>query len=347
MEAIMKQSLLISILAVLALALGGVSLAQQERPGEGVTVQPAVATWESALPIEAIFRALLEELGYDVQPPQAVSNPIFYQAVAQGDVDYWANGWFPIHNAQLPRNFERNASLVGTIVESGAIQGYLIDKESAEEFDITSLADFKRPEVKEAFDANGDGKADLGACPPGWGCEQVISHHMEVYDLEAHVNDITAGYSAMFADVVARYRDGEPVLYYTWTPNFTIQQLVPGEDVVWINVPEVIPSEAQEGLEEAMTISGVEGAVTDPISMGFVANDIRAVANNEFLADNPAAERLFEVIEIPLSDVSEMTVRISEGENSEREILAMANEWIDANRSEVEGWLQEARSAAN
>jgi glycine betaine/proline transport system substrate-binding protein len=343
----MKKSLLISILAVGAFALGGSALAQEEQPGKGVRVQPAVATWESALPIEAIFRVLLEELGYDVQPAQAVSNPIFYQAVTQGDVDYWANGWFPIHNGQVPRNFEENASRVGTIVDNGAIQGYLVDKASAEEFDITSLEDFKRPEVKEAFDANGDGKADLGACPPGWGCEQVISHHMDAYDLHDHVNDITAGYSAMFADVVARYRNGEPVLYYTWTPNFTIQQLVPGEDVVWINVPETIPSEAQEGLEEAMTISGVEGAVTDPVAMGFVANDIQAVANDEFLAENPAAERLFELIEIDLADVSEMTVRISEGENSEREIEAMASEWIDANRSEVDSWLEEARAAAN
>jgi glycine betaine/proline transport system substrate-binding protein len=347
MEALMKKSLLISILAVGALALGGSALAQEEQPGEGVRVQPAVATWESALPIEAIFRVLLEELGYDVQPAQAVSNPIFYQAVTQGDVDYWANGWFPIHRGQLPRNFEENASRVGTIVDNGAIQGYLVDRASAEEYDITSLEDFKRPEVKEAFDANGDGKADLGACPPGWGCEQVISHHLDVYDLHDHVNAITAGYSAMFADVVARYRDGEPVLYYTWTPNFTIQQLVPGEDVVWINVPETIPSEAQEGLEEAMTISGVEGAVTDPLAMGFVANDIQAVANDEFLAENPAAERLFELIEIDLADVSEMTVRISEGENSQREIEAMASEWIDDNRGEVEGWLEEARAAAN
>jgi glycine betaine/proline transport system substrate-binding protein len=341
----MKKSLLITILSAVVL-LGATSLAQNEQPGEGVRVQPAVATWESALPIEAIFRVLLEELGYDVQPAQAVSNPIFYQAVTQGDVDYWANGWFPIHNGQLPRNFDEHASRVGTIVENGAIQGYLVDKASAEEFGITSLEDFKRPEVKEAFDANGDGKADLGACPPGWGCEQVISHHLDAYDLHDHVNAITASYSAMFADVVARYRSGEPVLYYTWTPNFTIQQLVPGEDVVWINVPEVIPSEAQEGLEDAMVIEGVEGAVSDPLSMGFVANNIQAVANNEFLEENSAAARLFEQIAIPLADVSEMTVRISEGENSDREIQAMAQAWIDANRESVDGWLEEARAAA-
>jgi hypothetical protein len=31
----------------------------------------------------------------------------------------------------------------------------------------TIMADFKRPEVNEAFNANGYGKADLVAYPPG------------------------------------------------------------------------------------------------------------------------------------------------------------------------------------
>ncbi|NIQ98175.1 MAG: proline/glycine betaine ABC transporter substrate-binding protein ProX, partial [Desulfuromonadales bacterium] len=83
-------------------------------------------------------------------------------------------------------------------------------------FGITSLDDFKRPEVKKAFDANGDGKADLTACPPGWGCEKVITHHFDVYDLDDHINPIKAGYSASMADALARYKAGEPIFFYTW-----------------------------------------------------------------------------------------------------------------------------------
>ena len=74
------------------------------------------------------------------------------------------------------------------------MQGYLVSKEAVEKFNITSLDDFKRDEVKKAFDANGDGKADLVACPPGWGCEKVISHPMDVYDMDDHVNAIKAEY---------------------------------------------------------------------------------------------------------------------------------------------------------
>lgn len=342
----MHRRLWIPLMTSLLLAFGTAVAQNQDRPGEGTTVQPGIATWQSALPIEAIFSELLGELGYEVAPAQSVSNPIFYQSVVQGDVDYWANGWFPLHNDQLPATFEENAAIVGTIVEKGALQGYLIDAASAEEYDITSLEDFKRPEVKEAFDANGDGKADMVACPPGWGCEQVISHHMDAYDLHDHVNLITASYPAAFADALARYRADEPILYYTWTPNFTVAQLVPGEDVVWINVPEIVASSGQAGLEEFMVASDVTGAVTDPLMFGFVANDIRPVANRDFLEANPAAAALFDAVQIPLNDISEMTRRVSEGESSDQAVGDMAAEWIENNRDTVDGWLEQARAAA-
>jgi glycine betaine/proline transport system substrate-binding protein len=337
---------LLTALTATALLAGGLALAQ-DRPGEGVNVTPAVATWESARPVEAIFAALLTELGYEVERPTSLANPIFYQAVVQGDVDYWANGWFPLHNSQLPGNFDDNASIVGTIVEKGAIQGYLVSKDAAEEFGITSLDDFKRPEVKAAFDRTGDGRADLVACPPGWGCEEVIEHHLDVYDLRDHVNDIKAAYTASFADALAAHRAGEPVFYYTWTPNFTVFELVPGEDVVWINTPGVDPAPAEADLAEFMVVEGVAGAVSDPLTMGFAANDIQAVANTAFLEANPAAARLFELIEIDLLDISEMTFRFIQGEDSDAAVAAMASEWIEANRDVVDGWLAEARAAAN
>ena len=49
------------------------------------------------------------------------------------------------------------------MVKSGGLQGYLVSKREVEKFNIQSLDDFKRPEVKAAFDSNKDGKADLGA----------------------------------------------------------------------------------------------------------------------------------------------------------------------------------------
>lgn len=333
-----KSTLKLVLLAlVTALLFSGTALAFHE-PGKGKTVNPARATWDTEFFQVALVSRGLEELGYKVEDPKEFSNPIFYQSVMQGDVDFWANGWFPLHDAQLPKNFDQGAKIAGTMVKAGAIQGYLVSKRDVEKFNITSLADFKRPEVKKAFDANGDGKADLVACPPGWGCEKAIDEHLEQYDLKDHINPIKAGYSASMADALARYGAGEPVFFYTWTPNWTIYKFKPGEDVLWINVPEVD--------DEDMVATGVEGAVTDPLKMGFVANDIAIVANKDFLSKNPAAAKFFEVIQLPLPDIAAQNIKMFEGEDRQRDIERHVDEWIAKNKSTWESWLNDAKLAA-
>lgn len=329
------------LLAVLALVAGGLAFAQPERPGEGVVVRAAVADWQSALPVEGIVSELLRELGYEIEGPTTLTPPFFYQAVARGEVDYWPNSWMPQQEELLPEDFHETASFAGTVIEAGAIQGYMVSKDAADEFGITSLADFKRPEVQEAFDPDGNGTIEMPGCIPGWACSDIIRHHMETYGLSDIINVLQAAYTPAFADTLARHRAGEPVLYYAWTPNFTVYEMPPGEEAVWINVPEIVPVESQEGLVDSMTASGVEGAVTDPVKLGFAANDIEVAANDEFLEANPAARALFEQVELSIVEVSEMTLR-----TDEEDVRDIAREWIEDNRELVDGWLQAAREAA-
>jgi glycine betaine/proline transport system substrate-binding protein len=315
-------------------------------PGKGVTLNPARATWNTGFFQEALLRRGLEELGYKVKKPKDLANPIFYKSVVLGDVDYWANGWFPMHNAQLPKDFEGKAQTVGYVMKAGGLQGYLVSKKHAEEFNITSIDDFKRDEVKKAFDKNKDGKADLTACPPGWGCEGIITNHLEVYGLEDDINPVKAAYEAGMASALAAYKDGEPIFFYTWAPNWTIFKLQPGKDVVWINVPEIKPTEAQSSAVERMTVAGVEGAVSDPVKLGFVVSDIRIVANSKMLKENPAAAKFMEIFQLPLGDVNEQNTRMNDGEKSAKDIGKHVDEWIANNKDTWNGWLEEARKAA-
>lgn len=329
--------------ALLALTAGAAAAA--ENPGEGKTIRLARATWDTGWFPAAVYQRAFEALGYEVEGPVTLDNPPFYSSVAQGDVDLWVNGWFPIHNT-YEGAFEGSAEKVGYVAAGGALQGYLVDKASAEKFGITNIADFKRPEVKEAFDSNGDGKADMVACPPGWGCEVTIEYQMEAYGLNDHINLIKAAYSASMADAVARYKSGNPILFYTWTPNWTVGVLAPGKDVVWLEVPEpALPDDQKEYLDKTV-VPGVEGCANDPCAMGWPANDIRPVANNEFLEANPAVRKLLEVMEIPLGDIFVQNAKMSEGEDSEKDILGHADAWIEANSEKVQGWLDEARKAA-
>lgn len=319
--------------------------ADEMKPGKGVTVQPARATWNTGFFQEALVRRGLEEMGYKVKDAKDLANPIFYKSVALGDLDYWTNGWFPMHNAQLPKGFYDDANKYGYVVKAGGLQGYLVSKKEVEKFNIKSLADFKRDEVKEAFDTNGDGKADLTACPPGWGCEQVIAHHMKVYGLEDHINPVKAAYEAGMASALGNYKSGGPVFFYTWTPNWTVYKLKPGQDVMWINVPEIMPTEAQKAAEERMTVAGVEGAVSDPIKLGFVVSDIQIVANKKFIDKNPAAKKFFEVFSLPLADINEQNTLMNEGQKSQKDIEGHVEAWIAKNKDKWNGWLAEARKA--
>lgn len=338
----MKRILL--VLAMLSLAMP--AFADSHMPGKGVEVQPARATWNTGYFSEALVSAGLEELGYEVEDPKELTNPLFYQAVTLGDVDYWVNGWFPMHNEQLPANFDKGAKIIGYVAKAGGLNGYLVSKKEVEKYNITSLDDFKRPEVKKAFDANGDGKADMTACPPGWGCEKMIAYHMDVYGLEDHINLIKAGYSASMADTLARYNNGEPILFYTWAPNWTVGKLKPGKDVMWINVPKIIPNENQKPNEDLMTLTGIEGTVTDTWKTGYVSTDIRAVANKKFLEENPAVEKFLELFNLPVSDINAQNVKMQNGEKSQEDIERHVQEWIKANQDKWNGWLKAARAAA-
>lgn len=341
----MKRQFVIAFICIV-LAVPPV-LAMNEKPGKGTTVKPARATWNTGFFQEALVRRGLEELGYKVKTPKDLQNPIFYKSVALGDVDYWTNGWFPNHDSQLPKDFYEKADKYGYVVKAGGLQGYLVSKREVEKYNIKSLDDFKRDEVKKAFDANGDGKADLTACPPGWGCENVIAHHMKVYDLADHINPVKAAYEAGMASALGSYKSGEPIFFYTWAPNWTIFKLKPGEDVMWINVPKIIPKESQKPAEDRMTVSGIEGAVSDPVKLGFVVSDIQIVANKKFIAKNPAAKRFFEVVTLPLIDINEQNTKMNEGEKSQKDIERHVEEWISKNQATWNGWLEAARKAAN
>lgn len=315
----------------------------QTTPGEGTEIILAQPTWDTGWFQAEIFRQMFQELGYTVNKPLTLDNPAFYQSVAFGDVTLWVDAWFPIHNP-YKQAFEGSAEIVGPVVSGGAMEGYLIDKASAEKFGITSLDDFKRDDVKAAFDRNGDGKADMVACPPGWGCELTIEHHMNAYDLNEDINLIKAGYPAAMADAVASYESGSPILFYTWTPNWTVNELVPGEDVVWIEVPEINLPEEMADIADAATREGVVGCVSDPCKLGFPANSIDAVANSAFLADNPAVRALLDAVEIPIEDVYAQNAAMNAGDG---DIEAQATAWIEDNRAVVDSWLEAARGAAS
>ena len=179
------------------------------------------------------------------------------------------------------------------------------------------------------FDSNGDGKADMVACPPGWGCEKVIQKHFDELGLGEFINPVKADYSASMADVISKYKNGKSVLFYTWTPNWTVGTLKLGKDVVWIEVPY---SGSKAGK--------VPNATKSKVNLGFGADDIRPAANVDFLKANPKVEKMLKKASIPLADIAAQNLKMNKGEKSEKAIKKHANEWIKANQSTFDSWIK-------
>ena len=322
---------LISALAVLATP----ALAK-EAPGEGKSIIMARGDWDTGWFHAEIYRQLIEKLGYEVREPMTLSTPPFYTAVSQGDVDFWVNSWFPMHN-DFKKDLAGRAEPVGASIAKGGIQGFIVDKQAVEEFGLKTLADFSRPDVKEAFDRNGDGKADLVGCQLGWACEEILDKKIKAYGLDEDFNTIKAKYPASFAAALSDYEDGKHVLLYAWMPNWTFSSLKLNEDVVWIPVPET------DKIDDPEPVEGIEGCISDPCRIGYAANDITPFANTEFLKENPAVAKLFEEVRIPVADVNAQNAAMRDGD---KDIEKQASDWIMAHESDVEKWLKNASSAA-
>jgi glycine betaine/proline transport system substrate-binding protein len=305
----------------------------------------ARADWDSGFLQAAIVRQLLEELGYEVTGPAERTYPpaTVYPLLGRGEVDLWVNGWFPLHEPFLEQTLVTGQTVaqpvepVGTLVPAGAVQGYLVDRETAEELDITSMADFERPEVAAAFDQDGDGLADLYGCDEGWGCHRTITEHLAQHRWGDSVAQVSGDYRELFAEVRERIDAGRPALYYTWTPNWTVAELEPGDEVVWLEVPAL-------GGEEPPPVDELEGcAASGPCHVGWEVNDIRAVANTRFLDEHPPIRRLLEVVELPLEDLTEHHARmVAMDPYPDDQVELDAAEWIEQNRELVDRWLSAA-----
>ncbi len=318
-------------------------------PGDGVSVTAARADWSTGYMQAAIYAALLEELGYSVSDPAdlelAPSNA--YVAMANGEFDFWANSWLPNHNSFLAGTMPDGSLVSDHVTRLGAqmaravVQGLITNKTFADANGLTTLdamlSDPALFAVYEAADPSpGDGVLQIYGCPEGWGCHVNINawianagwDNIEQFDI--------GGYDAMIADAVAKDASGEPYIAFTWAPSHYVSDLRPGDNSVWVSIHDdasISPTQ----LEGATSIG--DRCTTDPCLLGWDAADIAVTANNDFLAANPAAARLFELVTINPIDVALQNVRMQGGENSGDDIKRHAAEWITNNRAQVDEWL--------
>jgi glycine betaine/proline transport system substrate-binding protein len=323
--------------AIGAMVLAGAATAAEDLPGTRIVVQPlkssiAEETFQTLLVMKA-----LERLGYEVKPIKEIEYAAGHVAIANGDATFMADHWDPLHVDFYERAGGAKKIYRKGVYSPGALQGYLIDKKTADKHHVTNLGQLKDPKIAALFDSNGDGKADLTGCTPGWGCEKVIEHQLDAFDLRGTVTHNQGSYSAIIADTIARHRQDKPILYYTWTPYWVSGVLVPGKDVVWLNVPfSSLPGERKD----------VDTALPDGSNYGFQANSQRIIANLEWAKANPAAAKLFSIMKLSANDISAQNLKMRDGEDTAKDADRHADAWIRAYQTQFDAWVAEAMKAA-
>jgi glycine betaine/proline transport system substrate-binding protein len=310
--------------------------ASAEKPGEGVAVTPIFPTIAEERFRGEVAIVGLRELGYQVKAPKETEYATMMVALAYGDADFSVHLWDQLHATFYDKAGGDDTLVKAGVVIPGVLQGYLIDKKTAEAHNIKYLSDLKKPEIAKLFDADGDGKADLTGCNPGWGCELVIDHHLKAYGLEKTVTHNRGSYFALMADTIARYQQGESILYYTWVPQWISGVLVPDRDVVWLEVPH---TDLPDGKNDVNTSFNGK-------NLGFAVDTVKAVLNKEFAEENPAALKFLSQVQISTDDESAQNLKMQKGENKNADIKRHAAEWVAAHREQFDTWLTASRAAA-
>ncbi|MEM9004201.1 MAG: glycine betaine/L-proline ABC transporter substrate-binding protein ProX [Cyanobacteria bacterium P01_F01_bin.86] len=308
-------------------------------PGQGITVRPGTGPVFFGRFVAEILAIGLEELGYTTQDVKTLNPSVMHVAIGDGELDF-SSIHLRISHAPLfeKGGGEEKLARIGQVIPQ-LVEGYQIDKKTAEEYDITTIAQLQDPEIAALFDSDGDGKANLAGCDVGRACERTIDTHLESYELTNTVEHDKGKNEVLMANTIARYKQGEPVIYYNSNPSAVDFELLPGEDTIWLEVPFTPSSDQQVLTEDDTTVDGK--------NLGFAVNQVQVVANREFIASNPAAERWFEQVLIPIEDIIAQSELLQQGENQPADIRRHAEEWVQNNREQFDGWLAEARAAVN
>ncbi|WP_110648581.1 glycine betaine/L-proline ABC transporter substrate-binding protein ProX [Salinicola peritrichatus] len=339
------RNIIFAIVAGIAILTGTHVMAGSDLPGAGKKVMPARPNWDSFWFGQKIVDIGMERLGYEVADPVTMGPPAIFTSIARGDLMYSVDTILPNH-ADLYEKTKEDVMPVGPIMNPGTIQGFMVDKKTADKYNIRYLEDFKDPKVAALFDQDGDGRADMVGPSASWtGSSAVATNYIKNLGLSDRVHLVQGEYTTLSADAVGRYSAGEPIFLYTWYPNPTTMTLKPGKDLVWLQVHNV--SLPDDQMEKYKPQDNLEGCASNPCDLGWLPTVYYIAVNRKWAAENSAAMKFFDQFEMHLQDRAEQNIKMMQGENREEDIERHAREWIENNKEKFDSWIDAAITAAN
>ena len=193
-------------------------------PG-GHTVRFAGLNWESGEFLTAVMRQVLER-GYGCKTETVPGNTVtLEQALANDDIQVIAEEWVSRSDTWKKAADAGKVRAAGHPF-TGASEGwyvpdYMVHGPKATTPELSSVAQLSEPKYVHLFSyPEQPSRGRFLNCPSGWTCEGVNSAKLHAYRLDRAYVDFRPGTGpAMDAAIVSVYAQGQPLLFYYWSPS--------------------------------------------------------------------------------------------------------------------------------
>jgi ABC-type proline/glycine betaine transport system permease subunit/ABC-type proline/glycine betaine transport system substrate-binding protein len=196
----------------------------------GNPVSFADINWESGEFITAVTEEILER-GLGCHTTGTPGNSVTLElAVANDDVNIFAEEWTGRTDIWKSSREKGVVKEIGhpfvEAVEGWFVPTYMIKGDAARHIapaapDLSDVAQLTDPRYVALFgDPEQPGKGRFLNCPSGWSCEGVNTAKMHAYGLDKSYVDFRPGTGpAMDASIASSYQQGQPLLFYYWSPS--------------------------------------------------------------------------------------------------------------------------------
>jgi ABC-type proline/glycine betaine transport system permease subunit/ABC-type proline/glycine betaine transport system substrate-binding protein len=198
--------------------------------GSGRPVALAGVNWESGEFLTAVTREILER-GFGCRTETIPGNTVtLEQAVANDDVQIFTEEW--VSRSDVWKDAAAKGLVRGVghpflgAVEGWYVPLYMVKGDPARHIratapDLASVAQLADSKYVAVFgDPEQPGRGRFLNCPSGWTCEGVNTAKLHAYGLETRYVDFRPGTGpAMDAAITSAYAQGQPLLFYYWSPS--------------------------------------------------------------------------------------------------------------------------------
>ena len=189
---------------------------------EKPTIRLADNQYESLWINNAVFSFIAENgYGYPVES-RAMTTPIAQTFLANGEVDIWIELWIANkidwYNEEIANG--NIAYLNNPPIFEGGPQFFMVPKWVAEEHNIRTIDDMKRPEIVALFpDPEDSSKGTFVNCPIDWHCTEINRAKLQAYGLaDLYTMQSGVNLAALDAALAGAQLRNEPVFGYYWAP---------------------------------------------------------------------------------------------------------------------------------